>query len=117
MQQSTYENGVERGVECCPSVMEMTEPIAGTNEKGVYVKLYRDEKNHQRFYEISCAEDVENRTCRFVDKKLHTQSKCVQQYSYSYALLEDTNSRDRQVLDKLFIRLFTTSYLENKPYT
>lgn len=91
------ENNVHwNGAECCPTKREMTEPLGGTNEQGVHVTLYRDgnEKNRQRFYEFSCVEGVENQPCRFMDKKFLNQSRCVQQYSYSYALLKDTAAYD-----------------------
>lgn len=76
-------------VDCCPSVVEMVEPEGGKNMDGMYVELYRDGHNRQRFYEVSCRPDVENRPCRFVERRLHAQSVCVQTFSYSYALVKD----------------------------
>lgn len=39
-------------VDCCPSVVEMVEPEGGKNMDGIYVELYRDGHNRQRFYEV-----------------------------------------------------------------
>lgn len=76
-------------VDCCPSVLEMVEPEAGVNQNGEFVELYRDGDNRQRFYELSCHKDILNKSCRFMDKKLHNNSKCVQKHSYTYAIVKD----------------------------
>ncbi|KAJ8961670.1 hypothetical protein NQ318_021268 [Aromia moschata] len=78
--------------DCCPTVLEMVEPEGGKNQDGIYVELYRDHNYRQRFYELSCHKDILNKPCRFMDKKLHNQSMCVQQHSYTYALVKDTPS-------------------------
>ncbi|KAK6631511.1 hypothetical protein RUM44_006038 [Polyplax serrata] len=85
------QEGGEEGhaVECCPSVLDMIEPEGGKNLDDIYVELYSDGENRQRFYERSCREDVVNKPCRFLDKKLYNQSRCVQKYSYTYALVRD----------------------------
>lgn len=78
------------GVDCCPSVLEMIEPEGGKNDKDIYVELYKSDTYKQRFYELSCHKDVLDKPCRFMDKKLHNQSRCVQMHSYTYALVKDT---------------------------
>nr|ATU82772.1 secreted Nerve growth factor-like protein [Pristhesancus plagipennis] len=82
--------GGEQGlpVDCCPSTLEMVEPKGGTNQEGMLVTLYSDGENKQRFYELSCRQGVEGKPCRFMDRKLHNQSRCVQKYSYTYALVK-----------------------------
>ncbi|KAJ8915205.1 hypothetical protein NQ315_015428 [Exocentrus adspersus] len=83
-------------VDCCPTVLEMVEPAGGKNQDGIYVELYRDHSYKQRFYELSCHKDILDKPCRFMDKKLHNQSRCVQQHSYTYALVKDTpNHRNK----------------------
>lgn len=77
-------------VECCPSVLEMVEKKGGKNLRGRYVHLYRDGENKQLLYELSCAPGVVDKPCRFVDARLYNQSVCVQQYSYTYALVRDS---------------------------
>ncbi|RZF49269.1 hypothetical protein LSTR_LSTR002890 [Laodelphax striatellus] len=74
--------GGERGlpVDCCPSIMEIIQPLGGINREGMLVRL---------FFELSCRTGVEGKPCRFMDRHLHNQSRCVQKYSYSYALVED----------------------------
>lgn len=76
-------------VDCCPSVFEMVEPEGGKNQDDQYVELYRDGNNKQRFYEWSCHKDVLHKPCRFMDRKMHSRSQCVQKYSYTYALVKD----------------------------
>lgn len=91
-----HETKNRSAVDCCPSVLEMVEPEGGTNQDDQYVELYRDGENRQRFYELSCHKDIEGKPCRFMDKKLHNQSKCVQKYSYTYALVKDPRRHHHQ---------------------
>lgn len=85
------EGGEEgRSVDCCPSVMEMVQPKGGRNQEGMYVELYVGNNPYnetQRFFEFSCREDVVDRPCRFVDRKLRNQSRCEQKYAYQYAIV------------------------------
>lgn len=78
------------GVDCCPAVLEMVEPEGGKNQEDQYVELWRDGETRQRFYELSCHQDILNQPCRFIDKKLHSISRCIQKYSYTYALVKET---------------------------
>lgn len=90
------QEGGEEGhaVECCPSRLDMIEPEGGKNQDDMYVELYKDGETRQRFYEISCREDVFNKPCRFLDRKITNQSRCVQKYSYTYALVRDVAGMD-----------------------
>ena len=83
----------EMPVECCPTIEEMVEPQGGINRDNMYVELYRDERNQQRFYEYSCKPEVLDKPCRFLDRKLQMQSRCVQKFSYTYAIVQ--NSRHK----------------------
>ncbi|EEZ98286.1 uncharacterized protein LOC103315170 [Tribolium castaneum] len=84
------------GSECCPSVLEMIEPQGGKNRQDQFVELYRDGDYTQRFYERSCHKDILGKPCRFMDKKLHEHSKCIQKYSYTYALVRDLGRHHMQ---------------------
>lgn len=84
------------GADCCPSVIEMIEPEGGRNQEGEYVVLYRDGEYRQRFYELSCHQDILEKPCRFIDKRLHDNSRCVQKYSYTYALVKDNKNGQRK---------------------
>ncbi|XP_046737520.1 uncharacterized protein LOC124406208 [Diprion similis] len=75
-------------VDCCPTDAEMSEPLGGTNRDNMYVDLYRDGENKQRFYEYSCKKEVLDKPCRFIDRKLKSQSRCVQKFSYTYAIIK-----------------------------
>ncbi|XP_018319338.1 uncharacterized protein LOC108732850 [Agrilus planipennis] len=90
-----HETKNRSGVDCCPSVQEMVEPEGGMNQDDQYVELYRDGNNRQRFYELSCHKDIEGKPCRFMDRRLHNQSRCVQKYSYTYALVKDPGGGNR----------------------
>jgi len=79
-------------VDCCPAVLEMIEPRGGRNLHGVYVSLYREANHVQRFFELSCHKDILNKPCRFMERRLHSSSKCVQKYSYTYALVKEENN-------------------------
>ncbi|XP_071637160.1 uncharacterized protein [Temnothorax longispinosus] len=83
-------------VECCPSVLEMVQPLGGRTREDMYVSLYQDGENIQRFYEYSCRADVLNKPCRFADRKLSNQSRCVQKYSFSYAIVQTPGSEHRR---------------------
>ncbi|XP_069690692.1 uncharacterized protein [Periplaneta americana] len=78
-----------RPVDCCPSVEEMVEPEGGRNKNDMYVVLFRSGDIRQRFYEYSCKEHVVGRPCRFLDRRLHNQSRCVQKFSYTYAIVRN----------------------------
>lgn len=80
------------GLECCPTVVEMVQPNGGTNMEGHVVALYRHGDLDQRIYEHSCRPDVLDQPCRFVEKLLRPLSRCVQQYSFTYAVVADQPS-------------------------
>lgn len=80
-------------VDCCPTVLEMVEPVGGRNRDDMYVQLYRDGPNAQRFFEYSCRPDVLDKPCRFIDRKFSNQSRCVQKFSYTYAIIENSGSK------------------------
>ncbi len=96
-------------VDCCPSVTEMTAPKGGINAEGLYVQLYKDGDKRQQFYEISCKSEVLDQPCRFIEKRFHNRSRCVQKYSYSYAIVmqpEQTNVDPGKSPDKQFASIF-----------
>lgn len=49
-----------------------------------------------RFYELSCPDEVLNKPCRFVNKKL--ESRCIQKFSYTYALVKNNPDHKKQNL-------------------
>ncbi|XP_046400529.1 uncharacterized protein LOC124166862 [Ischnura elegans] len=80
-------------LECCPSVTEMVEPDGGKNSEGMYVELYTVDNKRQRFIDVSCKEGVEGTPCRFLNKRHHNQSRCIQKTSFSYALVKSDPNR------------------------
>lgn len=42
-------NETGQGLECCPSILEMVEPLGGMTQEGRYVELYRDYRTRQRY--------------------------------------------------------------------
>lgn len=89
-------------VDCCPTVEEMVEPVGGRNRENMYVQLYRDGQNAQRFFEYSCRPDVLDKPCRFIDRKFTNQSRCVQKFSYTYAIIENSGSTVRGAMWIIF---------------
>ncbi|KAF7996342.1 hypothetical protein HCN44_001974 [Aphidius gifuensis] len=117
-------------VGCCRTVEYHISPAGGSNRSNMYVELYRDSTTNQSFYEVSCHPDYVDKPCRFIDRKLAPQSKCVQQYSFSYALIkdpdehkhrhkahhsEDTGPRTPWILDHIRIRSGCACQLTSKP--
>lgn len=94
MQTILRKEGHQRDVECCPSIPEMVAKKGGRTPTGLYVELYEDGENKQRLYELSCAPGVVDKPCRFVDARLYNQSRCVQKYSYSYALVRYSSATE-----------------------
>lgn len=92
------------GLECCPTVVEMVQPSGGTNMEGHVVELYRHGDLDQRIYEHSCRPDVLNQPCRFVEKLLRPLSRCVQQFSFTYAVVTDHPAGNEWRLDYIRIR-------------
>lgn len=86
------EGNQKDGVQCCPSVLEMVTKKGGRTPTGLYVELYEDGENQQRLFEVSCAPNVVDKPCRFVDARLYNESRCIQKYSYSYALVRYLHS-------------------------
>ncbi|KYM77785.1 hypothetical protein ALC53_11796 [Atta colombica] len=82
-----------RPVDCCPTIEEMVEPFGGRTREDMYVELYRDGENVQRFFEYSCRLDVVGKPCRFVDRKFSNRSICVQKHSYTYAIIKSPGSK------------------------
>ncbi|XP_033219555.1 uncharacterized protein LOC117174495 [Belonocnema kinseyi] len=92
MQNIIRQEGGEDGVpvDCCPTKEEVTQPVGGKNREDSYVTLYKDGENVQRFFEYSCRSDVLDKPCRFIDRKLKEQSRCVQKFSYSFAIIQSS---------------------------
>lgn len=76
-------------VACCPTIEYHIAPEGGSSRDNMYVELYRDNMTNQTFYEVSCHPDIVDKPCRFIDRKNVPISRCVQEYSYSYALIKD----------------------------
>ena len=91
-------------LECCPTMVELVQPNGGTNMDGHVVELYRHGDLDQRIYEHSCRPDVLNQPCRFVEKVLRPLSRCVQQFSFTYAVVTDHPHSNEWRLDYIRIR-------------
>ncbi|XP_065214795.1 uncharacterized protein LOC135841648 [Planococcus citri] len=98
------EGGEEfEGVGCCPEDHVLTAPIGGINTEGNYVTLFREGKKQQQFHEISCKDEVVDQPCRFMEKRFHNRSRCVQKYSYSYAVvIQDPENEDPENIGSFF---------------
>lgn len=84
-------------LECCPSGTELSNSFLGINFFGKFVELYHTEdKGAQKFFETICLQDVKDRPCQFVADRFVRRSRCVQQYSYTYAFARDPHADDKR---------------------
>lgn len=72
---------------CCPTIEEMIEPDGGRDMNDMWVELYRNGNNVQRFFEYSCLPYVLDKPCGSNDNQ-KSYSRCVQMYSYAYAIVK-----------------------------
>ncbi|CAG5130373.1 unnamed protein product, partial [Candidula unifasciata] len=78
-------------VECCPSETRFKQIRGGLSREGKVVELYRNQRTVQKFYETSCKPEFKDRPCQLVASEDRQMSRCVQKYSYVYAILKDYN--------------------------
>ena len=108
-------------LDCCPSVTELTERVLAVNWLGSLIVLFHgDAGGPQMFYETVCLPHVKDRPCQFVAERFVRRSRCVQQYSYTYAVActldSDNQPTDRYHADMIRVpsgckcRLDKTSY-------
>ncbi|XP_076355360.1 uncharacterized protein LOC143249420 isoform X2 [Tachypleus tridentatus] len=90
--------------ECCPSITEIIQPRGGVSKSGRILELYRDQNSTQSFYQTSCHDLIKGRPCRYISSYMRLQSKCVQRYSFTYALVREFNSKIPWRLDYIRIR-------------
>lgn len=92
-------------VECCPSETRFKQIRGGISREGKVVELYRNQRTVQKFYETSCKPEFKDRPCQLVASEDREMSRCVQKYSYVYAILKDYNVEESYRLD--YIRMKT----------
>jgi len=68
------------------------------------VELYHDEKIQQRFYELICDPEIEDKPCRFLEGRNHKMSKCIQQHMYTYALVRSNQTLSDWSLNHIRVR-------------
>ena len=73
-------------LDCCPTITELSPKAVGINPQGLLLELFNTDNFTQTFYETICHPALKDRPCQFIDKKFTAFSRCVQQYSYVYAL-------------------------------
>ena len=84
---------------CCPAVEERTSPKAGRRRDGTLALLFADAEFQQVFFERSC--DSQGDRKPRLPRISRRHYRCVQEYSYSYAVLDIDGSK---VLDMIRIR-------------
>ena len=57
----------------------------------------------QKFYETECSTNVRDQACAFIDSTKWV-SACVQQYSYTYAIVKDFNVTEPYRIDYMVIK-------------
>ncbi|XP_022334041.1 uncharacterized protein LOC111131014 [Crassostrea virginica] len=99
--------------DCCPIFSQKISPVGGLSREGTLLRLYRDPRTVQRFYEVSCAAGVLNRPCRYVDSTW--RSKCVQSYTYVYAIVRDYNTTQPYRMDYMRLKSGCSCKVEDQP--
>ncbi|XP_060591857.1 uncharacterized protein LOC132746651 [Ruditapes philippinarum] len=87
---------------CCPSITRKIAPLGGMSRKGTMLQLYRSGKTVQKFYETTCAQNVENKPCMYINQS-EWRSVCRQETRYTYAIVKDFNSTDEYRIDYMKI--------------
>jgi hypothetical protein len=72
--------------DCCPTVTELAERTVGINAQGLVLDLFHNHNFTQTFYETVCHPAIKDNHCQFIDYNYQQISRCVQQYSYVYAI-------------------------------
>ncbi|KAI0214331.1 hypothetical protein LSAT2_000573 [Lamellibrachia satsuma] len=72
--------------ECCPTYTALASRTSGINPQGMMVELFHTLNSTQTFYETLCRPSIKDRPCQFIAPEFANSSRCVQQYSYMYAL-------------------------------
>ncbi|ELT90905.1 hypothetical protein CAPTEDRAFT_203847 [Capitella teleta] len=73
-------------LDCCPTVTELVHRKIGVSPQGLVLDLFHGENFTQTFYERACHPEIKDRPCQFLDPKFEPASRCVQQFSYVYAM-------------------------------
>lgn len=73
----------------------MTELFLAINWQGKLIELYHSDLGAQKFYETICRAHVKDRQCQFIDARFVRRSRCVQQYSYAYAVARTMDTNDK----------------------
>jgi len=84
----------DSAMDCCPSETKKNRRTFAINKGGLVFQLIQDENLAQEFYETRCRggggevgpATATGRPCRFVERRLAPYSRCVQQWTYMYAL-------------------------------
>jgi hypothetical protein len=96
---------------CCPTVKRRFAPLGGLSREGKLLELYRDVNAVQRFYETICHPSVADMPCRFIDQSVW-RSKCVQNYTYMYAIVKDFNVTEPYRVDYMRVKSGCTCKVE-----
>ncbi|XP_052791721.1 uncharacterized protein LOC128225863 [Mya arenaria] len=91
-------SGFNTPSECCPTVTRAIAPLGGLSKDGQLLQLFRDRHTIQKFYETTCAPDIRNHRCNFID---HSKwiSKCQQTFTYTYAIVKNFNVTEPYRID------------------
>ncbi|RWS28279.1 uncharacterized protein B4U80_04339, partial [Leptotrombidium deliense] len=76
----------------------------GVSKYGRILELYNDVNSTQSFYQISCREGVKGRKCDYVHPLYRPSSRCVQRYTFTYALVREFGVPEPWRLDYIRIR-------------
>ena len=84
-------------LECCPTQVSHASRQVGIDRHGIIVELLATQNFTQKFYEIRCRAAFKDRPCNFLDRRHTLQSRCIQQFTYEYALIRTLNEPGSEV--------------------
>ena len=82
--------------DCCPTVTELSERTVGINPQGLVLELFHNRNFTQTFYETICHPGIKDQYCQYISPEVIHASRCVQQYSYVYAMGRTFGKWDEQ---------------------
>jgi hypothetical protein len=67
-------------------VTQLNRRSVGINPHGLVLELFQTDNFTQAFYETMCDPSLKDRPCQFIEPTLAPYSRCIQQWSYVYAM-------------------------------
>ncbi|CAL1548129.1 unnamed protein product, partial [Lymnaea stagnalis] len=87
-----------------PSETHLIVHRAGVSRDGKLLEISRDKSALQIFYQTAFKADFLNQHCHYIKHKYQPASRCMQRFSYVYALVKDFNVSEHFRLDYIRVK-------------